>query len=146
MDENGKVHFSDSSTRPDNAEKVELAPANSAAAPPVIASPATAPPDTPAPSEPAMTARRWAAENCQLSVRMFYVERPFIPCVPDHETPVYLCQRQPPRHYRNYFGQQYQYKNVSSECGAEVYEGEILFLKKRLTTTPTRIHFIHLIM
>lgn len=130
VDDDGKVHFGDSSTRPDSAEKVELAPANSADAPPVIEQPEATLPTNAPPGEPPMTAKRWADQNCRLSARMFYVERSFVPCVPDDEVPVYLCQRKPPRKYRSFFGRQYEYKNVSSECGAEVYEGEILFLKK----------------
>lgn len=130
-DEQGQVHYGDSDSKSTDAEKVELAPANSAVPVTIQAAPIEpAPASSAAPPAPVITASSWAAENCQTRVRILYTERPFIPCVPTDEVKVMICQRQAPRKFRRYFGRQYRYQDRESECGPEVYEGEILYLKK----------------
>ncbi len=127
VDQDGQVHFSDSANKPEHAKKASIGAVNSADAPPPLTTDNTA---AKAPPNPVMTASTWAAEHCSIRVRILYTERPFIPCVPTDEVRVYLCDSEVPRRFSNYFGRRYRYQDRESECGPEVYEGEILYLKK----------------
>lgn len=132
VDEDGQVHFSDSANKPDNAEKADIGSVNTVDALP----PATIEDNrkksaaAASPKPVVMTASTWSQEHCSVRVRILYTERPFIPCAPTDEVPVYLCNAEVPRQFSNYFGRRYRYEDRESECGPEVYEGEILYLKK----------------
>jgi len=132
QDDNGEWHYGDADSKPDHAKKIQQTPSTIielAPLPPADAVSAEAP--SPATStSTGMTAASWAEQNCSLRTRLFYTDGSFIPCVPTDEVQVYLCQREPPRNYRNFFGRQYHYENTSSECGPEIHESEILFLRK----------------
>jgi hypothetical protein len=130
VDKDGQVHFSDRvDDVPDNAQPAEIGQTNSAVAPlpieeaPAQIAPAVAP-------KPPMTASLWAEQHCTIRVRILYTERPFIPCAPTDEVPVYLCDAEVPRKYSRHFGMRYRYEDRESQCGPEVYEGEILYLKQ----------------
>lgn len=137
-DEDGQVHYGNSDVLPPGAERADPGPVNSVPPPLIEAAPEPNPetgegtpdsPPTPKPI-PRPTAANWADEHCQVRLRILYTERYYIPCVPTDEVQVYICERQPPRKFRNYFGRQYRYEDRESECGPEVYEGEILYLKR----------------
>jgi hypothetical protein len=131
VDQDGQVHFSDSANKPDHAKKAAIGTVNTAdAPPPVTADEAASNTAAKVPSSPVMTASSWSADHCSIRVRILYTERPFIPCVPTDEVRVYLCDSEVPRRFSNYFGRRYRYQDRESECGPEVYEGEILYLKK----------------
>ena len=135
VDQDGQIHFSDSANKPEHAEKAALGAVNTEdAPPPVTVDKATdetiSDSATKAPSNPVMTASIWAADHCTIRTRILYTERPFIPCVPTDEVRVYLCDAEVPRRFGNYFGRRYRYQDRESECGPEVYEGEILYLKE----------------
>lgn len=143
VDQDGQVHFSDSANKPEHAKKASIGAVNSADAPPPLTTDKAADETidksidksidntaAKAPPSPVMTASTWAAEHCSIRVRILYTERPFIPCVPTDEVRVYLCDSEVPRWFSNYFGRRYRYQDRESECGPEVYEGEILYLKK----------------
>lgn len=130
--EDGEWHYGDAGSKPDHAKKIQQSPSTVielAPLPPADEVPAEAPSSAVSASK-TMTAAGWAEQNCNLRTRIFSTEGSFIPCVPTDEVQVYLCQREPPRNYRNYFGRQYHYENTSSECGPEIYESEILFLRR----------------
>lgn len=130
-DEDGQVHFSDSDVLPPGASKAEIGPVN--ILPPPLLAPQPEPEVTPAPAPPTpvMTASSWASEHCEIRLRILYTERYYIPCVPTDEVQVFICEREPPRRFRNYFGRQYRYEDRESECGPEVFEGELLYMKRR---------------
>ena len=130
-DEYGQLHYSDS---PNDAEKAQPATLNSTTIimppPPLPPADQGVAPSDKAPRAPVASAANWAAEHCSERVRILYTERPFIPCVPTDEVPVYLCNKRPPGKFRKYFGREYRYQDRESECGPEVYEGELLYMKR----------------
>ena len=131
VDEDGQVHFSDSANKPDNAEKADIGAVNTVdALAPAAIEDSRSNTDAASPKPAVMTAATWSQEHCSVRVRILYTERPFIPCAPTDEVPVYLCNAEVPRRFSNYFGRRYRYEDRESECGPEVYEGEILYLKK----------------
>jgi hypothetical protein len=131
VDQDGQVHFGDSANKPDHAQKAAIGAVNTADTPPPAATgQAIDNTAAKAPPSPVMTASTWAVDHCSIRVRILYTERPFIPCVPTDEVRVYLCNTEVPRRFSNYFGRRYRYQDRESECGPEVYEGEILYLKK----------------
>jgi hypothetical protein len=131
VDEDGQIHYGDASNKPAAADKVDVGSVNSAVAPPPAVTPeADSGAGQSQPHQPAMTATRWASEHCTVRVRLLYTERPFIPCVATDETPVYVCDHPAPAKFQHWFGRRYRYEDRESECGPEVYEGEILYLKR----------------
>ena len=133
VDDDGQVHYSDNPDQaPADAETTDTGPVNTVPAP-VPAPPPLKPDgvqDQP-PAKPRMTPSRWAEQNCSVRVRILYTDGRFIPCIPTDEVPVYICDAEVPRQYSHFFGRRYRYEDRESECGAEVFEGEILYLKKR---------------
>jgi len=131
VDEDGQTHFSDSSNKPDNAEKADISAINTVESlPPASLEDQNANSKASKPKPAVMTAASWSQEHCSVRVRILYTERSFIPCVPTDEVPVFICNAEVPRRFSNYFGRRYRYEDRESECGPEVYEGEILYLKK----------------
>ncbi len=133
VDDDGQVHFSDNPDQaPADAETTDTGPVNT------VPAPVTAPPppekpgslkDHPA-AKPRMTPSRWAEQNCNVRVRILYTDGRFVPCIPTDEVPVYICDAEVPRKYSHFFGRRYRYEDRESQCGPEVYEGEMLYLKK----------------
>ena len=131
VDKDGQVHYSDNPDRaPAGAEAADIGPVNTVVAPPPEPRPATNDQAKPSATKPLMTASVWAEKNCTVRVRVLYTDGRFIPCVPTDEVPVYICDDEVPRKFSQYLGRRYRYENRESECGPEVYEGEILYLKK----------------
>lgn len=130
-DEDGQVHFSDSDILPPGASKADIGPVNILPPPLITTPPAAEAAPQPRPPTPVMSASSWAGEHCEVRLRILYTERYYIPCVPTDEVQVYICEREPPRRLRNYFGRQYRYEDRESECGPEVFEGEILYMKRQ---------------
>lgn len=127
MDEDGNVHFGDGNAKPEDAESVEVAPAN--AADPLADNPALEPkPKSDEPPKPKMTPRRWAAQNCTPRSRILYTDQAFFPCVPTSEVSVWVCQKEAPLQFRRALGKAYKYENKQSECGPEVYRGEVVYI------------------
>ena len=131
QDSEGRVHFGDSDSKADGAERIEVPAVNSLPPP----RPQEPPPQTTRePQHPPPTSRltpsAWASRYCRLTVRVLYTDYWLVPCLPTNEVTVYICQRESPAKYRGFFGTRYRYQDIASECGAEVFEGEILYLKK----------------
>jgi hypothetical protein len=132
VDNDGQVHYGDNSEQaPADAETIDPGPVNTVPTPtPPPVYPDSSPHRQAAP-KPNMTPARWAGQKCIVKVRILYTDGRFIPCVPTDEVPVYICEAEVPQKYGHFFGRRYRYENRESECGPEVYEGEILYLKKR---------------
>lgn len=133
VDADGQVHYSDNPDKaPANAEKADPGPVNT------VQAPAPPPPSLnlenqqkPTAAKPTMSPSRWAEQHCTVRARILYTDGRFIPCIPTDEVPVYICEAEVPRRYSHFFGRRYRYENRESECGPEVYEGEILYLMKQ---------------
>ncbi len=130
VDKDGQVHYSDNPDRaPAGAETTAPGPVNTVPAPPPPPPPLQ--PASQTPPQPGMTPSRWAEQNCTVRVRILYTDGRFIPCIPTDEVAVHICEAEVPRKYSQFFGRRYRYEDRESECGPEVYEGEILYLKQR---------------
>lgn len=134
VDKDGQVHYSDNPDQaPDNAEAADIGTVNTVPAPPPPPSKPKAMTNeqaSPGATKPVMNAAVWTEQNCTVRVRVLYTDGRFIPCVPTDEVAVYICNAEVPRKFSRHLGRRYFYEDRESECGPEVYEGEILYLKK----------------
>ncbi len=132
VDADGQVHYSDNPDQaPADAETADPGPVNTVPAPaPASPQMRSDNPQERAAAQPKMTPSRWAEQNCSVRVRILYTDGRFVPCIPTDEVPVYVCTAEAPRQYSRFFGRSYRYEDRESQCGPEVYEGEVLYLKK----------------